>query len=683
MSAAQPDRAPLNGKQNARFHRLSAADELDRARSALQAIDPGCDRATWVRVGMAAKAAGLDDVDFIRWSENAGNFDSERDCRAVWRSIGTDGGIKAGTLFAIAHEAGWRDDASEGPAKSLSRPQDRPRASGKGDRPPFDVAAVWDACEPATAAHAYIERKLGLPGGVRMVPADSTLRVAGKSIAGWLAVPMYANGANGEPLSLQFIGPDGGKLTAPGPMGGWFTVGGAPAADGPVYVVEGIGQAWAAHQATRAPAAVAFGAGRMETVAHALLEHASTIRVVLVADVGQESKTEAIARALGCAWVAPPEDLGKNGDANDLHRRDGLEAVATMLAQAREPEKAEPRFRLLNAEQLAKLPPVRWRVRGVLPAEGLAAVFGPPGSGKSFLTLDMLGAVAEGREWFGHRTMAATVVYVALEGEAGIAQRVNAYRLRHGQAPARMRFVAQPLALLAPGDVADLAHAIRAVGGAGGIVAIDTLNRASAGADENDSRDMGAIIAGAKALQAALGGLVLLVHHSGKDQARGLRGHSSLLAALDAVVEVSRDVGSDIRDWRIAKSKDGADGDAHPFRLDVVELGVDDDMEPITSCVVEPAEVTRRAAAPVGGNQKVALERVGELLREAGDSRPAEAPAELPAGRPAIEFDAALEAVGARLVCEQKRRRERAMAAIRGLCDRGLLRHAEGWIWCA
>ena len=38
------------------------------------------------------------------------------------------------------------------------------------------------------------------------------------------------------------------------------------------------------------------------------------------------------------------------------------------------------------------------------------------------------------------------------------------------------------------------------------------------------------------------------------------------------------------------------------------------------------------------------------------------------------------DAVASRLVCEAKRRRERAMTAIQGLCGRGLLRHEEGYL---
>ena len=67
-----------------------------------------------------------------------------------------------------------------------------------------------------------------------------------------------------------------------------------------------------------------------------------------------------------------------------------------------------------------------------------------------------------------------------------------------------------------PRDVAELSAAIHANGASGGVVVLDTLNRAVPGAEENDSKDMGAIIAAAKTLQRGVGGWVILVHHTGR-----------------------------------------------------------------------------------------------------------------------------------------------------------------------
>ena len=670
-------------------------DDIGRARAALLTLDPGMPRSDWVRAAMAAKSAGLDVVDFIAWSRPAPNFKGEGDCRSVWRSVTANGGVGTGTLFAMARSVGWRDESGSGaPAARPARPQEGREVVRSIKVPRHDAAALWSRLEPATASHPYIARKLGLPDGLRVVPDADPLTVAGLRMAGALVVPVL--GGDGRPVSLQFVA--GGaqadawkaadkpsKLNLPGGlMQGAFIVGGEPYPGGMLFVCEGIGAAWSAYQASQSPAVVAFGAGNLETVARNMRERFPAARLVLVADVGKEADCERIARAVGGSWVAPPADLGSNGDVNDLHQRDGLQAVADLLSAPCRPSPKASRFPVLTADDLASLPPMRWRVRGLLPEHGLAAIYGPSQSGKSFVLLDLLGAVAESRPWFGYRTTACPVTLVCLEGEHGMAQRVAAYREKHGRAPANMRFIAAPFALLESGDVQALAEAIDAAGGAGGIVAIDTLNRAATGADENDSRDMGRVIAGAQALQAALGGLVVLVHHAGKDATRGMRGHSSLHAVLDAVVEVTRD--GDRREWRLAKSKDGLDGEAHPFRLAVVEVGIDEDGEPVSSCVID-ADVQHDAGSrrpqPHGTNQRTAWDVLGGLFRAAGDVRPDGAPASLPSGRPALHMDAAVDAIAPRLVVDAKRRRERATAAIRGLCDGGLLRHEDGWLWCA
>lgn len=347
------------------------------------------------------------------------------------------------------------------------------------------------------------------------------------------------------------------------------------------------------------------------------------------------------------------------------------------LVKADAPTKPE-RFALLTPADLKRIPPMRWLVRGVIPETGLAAIYGPPACGKSFLVLDLLGAIAEGRAWFSHGVTSAACVYVGLEGEAGVSQRITAYMTKHGT-PEALRVLLTPLDIRQADDRRELVATIKAAGMAGGVLTLDTLNRAAPGADENDSREMGELIGCMKALQAELGGLVLAVHHSGKDQARGLRGHSSLLAALDSVIEVSRH--DDRREWRVAKAKDGEDGSAHPFRLEVVELGEDDEGYPVTSCVIEPienaAETVRKASPPGGGNQRIAWDALGELLRASSAFGQGKAPP----SRPCVTLAAALDAIAPRLPIDPKRQRERAQQAITGLIGRGCIAHFEGWLW--
>ena len=356
---------------------------------------------------------------------------------------------------------------------------------------------------------------------------------------------------------------------------------------------------------------------------------------------------------------------------------------ATPTENRPEPTPAQdPRYRVLMPDDMLALPATSWRVRHVLPAAGLATVYGTPKSGKSFLVLHLLDAITGARSWFGYRTTPCHVLCVELEGEAGIPSRLRALQARRGALPRNLAMIMQPFDIRSRKDRDDLVLAAKAAGYKSGILVIDTLNRAAPGMDENDSASMGAVIAGAKALQEALGGLVLLVHHSGKDASKGPRGHSSLSAAVDVAIEVCRD--GDRRDWKIALAKDGPDAAGHGFRLEVVEIGTDpEDGEPITSCVVVPDESSDasdgKPTPPKGGNQRIVLDALHELLRDSRDFGKAGAPIT----RPCVRMDDAITATKGRLLCEQKRQGERATNALRALVARGNLGHNEGWLWLA
>lgn len=659
----------------------------DMAREALFAIPPDLPRDEWVKATMGAHAAGLDFDTFNDWSAQGSNYDPAA-ARDTWRSIKPGKGVGAGTLYHMARAYGW-GKSGRTDAQPL-RPAPAKRTAKPATRESVNAAELWDRCEPATAAHPYIVAKAadGVPlAGLRVVPDADPLNQQGERLAGSLVVPVL--GADGIPSSLQFITPPEtaerlkakgkpGKLNLAGAsLNGWFTVG-ELLPGGVAYLCEGIGQAWACWKATGCAAVVCFGWGRVRTVAEALRQRDPSARLVLVPDVGKEGEAQDIARDAGAMVAAMPEGWPRNADVNDYAQREGFDALDALLSAATEPPKPEARFKLLTSGDLAELPPLRWMVRSVLPAEGLAGLYGPSASGKSFLALDLCAAIAAGRPWFGNRTQAAPVVYCALEGEGGIRLRAQAWEAHRGyKLPKSMRFVLQPFKLTDPQDVRDLAAVVLDAGGRGGLVVLDTLNRAAPTADENSSQDMGLIIEAAKRLQALTDGLVLLVHHTGKDATKGLRGHSSLFAALDAAVEVSRD--GERRAWTVAKSKDGQDGDAHPFRLQVEVLALDEHDDPVTSCVVvrdESAKDVQRVRIPRGGNQKLVLEALRPMFKDGVTGKPG-----APAMRPCIELEAAIVAASKHLTCESHRRVTRAREAITGLIAGGVMGLNEDWLW--
>src|SRR5580704_8305626 len=68
-----------------------------------------------------------------------------------------------------------------------------------------------------------------------------------------------------------------------------------------------------------------------------------------------------------------------------------------------------------------------WLIKRVLPRRGLAAIYGKPGSFKSFVAMHIAMCIALGREWAGRRVAQASVVYIGAEGAAGLRKRKAGY----------------------------------------------------------------------------------------------------------------------------------------------------------------------------------------------------------------------------------------------------------------
>ena len=350
-------------------------------------------------------------------------------------------------------------------------------------------------------------------------------------------------------------------------------------------------------------------------------------------------------------------------------------------AQPSEPKISTGIYKLLTGNDLRALPPVKWRLKGVFPYEGLAALYGPSASGKSFLAMDLSIALAEGNNWFGLRTTQSKVIYVALEGESGFKNRVAAWELENQRPlPSNMFMVMQPFQITNPSDVNELAGTVPH----DSVLIVDTLNRAAPTSDENSSKEMGEILQACKRLQGLIGGLVVLEHHTGKDTTKGARGHSSLFAALDGAVEVTRLVNS--RSWSIAKAKDGEDGKDFSFELKVHNLGKDLDGDEFTSCTIEKVLPNIFVKPPPqGAKQQIAFKAlkghiatlVNTPLGIAGG----------PTCLPCILFeDAVIFLAGTLVTTAKNKRTNEARRLLKGLIfsghiDSGLDANADTWCW--
>jgi AAA domain len=257
------------------------------------------------------------------------------------------------------------------------------------------------------------------------------------------------------------------------------------------------------------------------------------------------------------------------------------------------------RFTLIPFDKLKPSPDPAYLIKGIFPRTGLAVVWGPPKCGKSFWVTDAMLHVALGWVYRGHDALHGPVVYCALEGQAGYGNRAEAFRQHHlaeDATPVPFYLVATRMSLVR--DHNALIADIKAQLGPGTppmAVVIDTLNRSLDGS-ENDDKDMTAYIRAADAIREAFGCVVIIVHHCGVEGTRP-RGHTSLTGAVDAQIAVKRDPASNIV-AEIEWLKDGREGEIISSKLESVEVGTDANGEPITSCVVVPADIAMKAGEP-------------------------------------------------------------------------------------
>jgi hypothetical protein len=237
--------------------------------------------------------------------------------------------------------------------------------------------------------------------------------------------------------------------------------------------------------------------------------------------------------------------------------------------------------------------PIRHLIKPILPSAGVGVIAGPSTSAKTFFALEMALRVSRGEPFHGHKSREAGVIYLSAEDPAGVRLRIEAWCARYGrhgafqlipQAP-DLRDAEKIADLLAA--IADAALELDADGTPLGLIIIDTLSKSSPGADQNSSADMGLVMSSLARISSETGAMVVVVAHTPKDESRGIAGWYGQFAGADVVIMTSRDPDEPgLRTATLSKVKNGQDGQRLAFRLEVVEIGHDEDGDPITSCVV-------------------------------------------------------------------------------------------------
>jgi hypothetical protein len=253
-------------------------------------------------------------------------------------------------------------------------------------------------------------------------------------------------------------------------------------------------------------------------------------------------------------------------------------------------------YRFQTVAEMSAAPVVKdWLIKGIFARGESSALIAPPGGMKSALLASAAIHVGYGLDWFGHRSKGpAGVVYFALERADLVRRRILAHVARLGLESPPIAVVGS---MIDPKNskkiIATIEEAAAELGVPIGLTIFDTFAKliAAGGGDENSAKDQGLVFANVQRVKNATNTHVALIGHTGKDEARGMRGSNAVLGDVDLMVSISGDL---IRTATVTKANDAPEGPLFSFKSEVHEFGHDEDGDPITVNIVSSEEVEAR-----------------------------------------------------------------------------------------
>lgn len=253
-------------------------------------------------------------------------------------------------------------------------------------------------------------------------------------------------------------------------------------------------------------------------------------------------------------------------------------------------------------------------VKGLLPAASMCSLYGPSGSGKSFLAVSLACHIATGTPWDGRKVDRGAVIYIVGEGGVGVPRRIKGWSDEYydGRDVANLYSIKTPIFMASPAQVSELLVATQQVTRETGLparlIVVDTVARCFGGGDENRAADMGSFIAGCDRIKAVTGATILLIHHTGKNLESGARGSSALRAALDAEFLLKRELqdGTAIT-LTCTKMKDSIEPDRQAHDLKPRLICYDVDGDEVTSLVLNDVGRAPRDCAELEGTGHLSM----------------------------------------------------------------------------
>lgn len=298
----------------------------------------------------------------------------------------------------------------------------------------------------------------------------------------------------------------------------------------------------------------------------------------------------------------------------------------TFAARVAAGEDPQDVYKLLSMADILSLPDPKYLIDKHVPERGVGLLYGAPGTGKSFITLDAALSLAFGfTSWQGspiNVSEPVSVVYLAGEGAPGYKTRAMAWMQERGipreeWGTERFRLVDESIDFMKPEDVEKVVRSVRVQTNTRvALIVVDTVSTVIPGADENLQKDMTLFVRACRALERAFSCPVWGVHHTNKGG--DMRGSSVFEGAGDFIFKLDRKKGERIGRLFCHKMKDGgADGWDAAYRFQEILISGTSNPQglPLSSIVVD--RCTSADVSEAGGLTPEKVDAVFRAVRAA------------------------------------------------------------------
>lgn len=267
----------------------------------------------------------------------------------------------------------------------------------------------------------------------------------------------------------------------------------------------------------------------------------------------------------------------------------------------------------------------RYVVKGLLSPRNIALLTGEPNAGKSPMAFDIGACIAKGEPWCGMKTKAGYVLHFSTEGAGGMMNRVEAQKRHHfhdATTLSPLDTFRGRLNLQSRSDVTKIIRTLRERASTFGLLpallVVDTLSHAINGSDADDLVAH-TVLANCNHITAETGAAIILVHHPTKSGSSNYRGSSVWSFDTDLQINLERPKAG-LGVLTTPRPKDFEAMTPVHYQVRPVELGRDEEGDPVTSIVIEwraspeaefEPKLEEKYRAPLRALVRVVAERAG------------------------------------------------------------------------